>query len=124
MRRNRDSDFGRQSSYRFNDRMSRNENNEQSEDKLRSNYSGKGPKGWKRSLDRLREEVYEVLYMSPRVDASDIEVSIQDNNFVSLRGSVDSRQSKREAENCVERVSGIEDVRNELQVRRPKENLS
>ena len=78
-------------------------------------FSGKGPKGYKRSDDRIREEVCEALYQSPRVDASDIEVSV-DQGCVSLKGTVDSRDAKREAESCIENLFGVEDVFNELRV--------
>ena len=78
-------------------------------------FSGKGPKGYKRSDDRIREEVCEALYRSPRVDASEIEVTV-DQGCVSLKGTVDSRDAKREAESCIENLSGVEDVFNELRV--------
>src|SRR5665647_58875 len=78
-------------------------------------HYGKGPKGWQRSDDRVREEVCEALYLSPIVDASEIEVSVKDG-VVSLRGSVESRSTKREAERCVEHLHGVLDVSNELPV--------
>ena len=76
-------------------------------------FSGNGPKGYKRSDDRIREEVCEALYSSPRVDASDIEVTVN-QGCVSLKGTVESRDAKREAESCIENLSGVEDVFNEL----------
>lgn len=87
-------------------------------DHTSSNYgifSGKGPKGYKRSDDRIREEVCEALYRSPGVDARDIEVTVN-QGCVSLKGTVDSRDAKREAESCIENLSGVEDVLNELRV--------
>lgn len=80
-------------------------------------YSGKGPKGYRRSDDRIREDVCEALFRSPRVDASDIEVIVKEGN-VTLRGTVESRNAKREAESCIENLSGVEDVQNELRLRR------
>lgn len=80
-------------------------------------FSGKGPKGYRRSDDRIREDVCEALFRSPRVDASDIEVSVKDGN-VTLKGTVESRNAKREAENCIENLSGVEDVQNELRLKR------
>jgi hypothetical protein len=78
-------------------------------------FSGIGPKGYKRSDDRIREEVCETLYRSPRVDASDIEVTVKEG-CVSLKGTVDNRDAKREAESCIENLPGVEDVFNELRV--------
>lgn len=79
----------------------------------RENYSGKGPKGWKRTDERIREEACEALYHSPFVDASDVEVSVRDA-CVHLTGTVPTREMKREAELCVERIHGVDDVRNAL----------
>lgn len=80
----------------------------------RSNY-GKGPKGFKRSDERIREEISEALFNDHDVDASDIEVIVQ-NGEVILSGTVESRRMKRQAEDCVEHVSGVIDVRNEIRV--------
>lgn len=78
-------------------------------------FFGKGPKGYKRSDERIREDVSEALYKDHHVDASDIEVSVS-NGEVTLTGTVTDRRMKRIAEDCVESVSGVEDVRNELRV--------
>lgn len=78
------------------------------------NYYGRGPKGYTRSDDRIREDVCEALYHNPVVDASDIEVSVTDG-CVRLKGSVRDRQMKREAEICIEHLLGVMDVKNELE---------
>lgn len=83
-------------------------------------FSGKGPKGYRRSDDRIREEVCEALFRSPFVDASDIEVTVKDG-CVSLKGTVDSRNAKREAESCIENLSGVDDIQNELRLRRAQD---
>ena len=74
---------------------------------------GKGPKGYKRSNERIHEEVCEALYRNQIVDASNIEVKV-DDGVVTLSGTVASRYAKREVENCIENLSGIVDIRNEL----------
>lgn len=81
-----------------------------------ADHRGKGPKGYRRSDDRIREDVNDHLSDDPGVDASDIEVSVE-NGEVTLSGLVSSRQEKRRAEDCVERVSGIGHVQNNLRVR-------
>lgn len=83
----------------------------------RGSHFGKGPKGWKLSDDRIKEEASEALYRDPQVDASEIDLSVKDGR-VYLRGSVDSREAKRHAEECVENLSGVDDVQNELRVNR------
>lgn len=79
------------------------------------NFFGKGPKGWKRTDDRIKEEVCEALSDSYLVDASEIDVSVKDGH-VTLKGTIDSREGKREAERCVENLRGVTDVQNDLRV--------
>jgi hypothetical protein len=79
-------------------------------------HRGKGPRGYRRSDDRIREDVNDHLSEDSRVDASDIEVMVE-NGEVTLSGEVTSRQAKRQAEDCVERVSGVGHVQNNLRVR-------
>lgn len=78
-------------------------------------HTGKGPRGWRRSDERLAEDVNERLTVHPDVDAGDIEVVVQDGE-VTLTGTVDSRASKRLAEDIAADVSGVNDVHNRLRV--------
>jgi hypothetical protein len=80
-------------------------------------YVGRGPKGYRRSDDRIREDVSEELTRHPGVDASEIEVRVE-NGEVTLTGTVESRQAKRMAEDCVEQCSGVKEVHNQLRVNR------
>ncbi len=52
-----------------------------------------------------------------QLDASDIEVDV-DSHEVMLKGTVNSRQEKRLAEDIAEPVLGVEDVNNQLHVNR------
>jgi len=76
-------------------------------------FSGIGPKGYKKTDGRLLDEACEALYQNPWVDASDIDVNVKDG-IITLSGTVESRQEKREAEGCIEHLSGVVDIRNEL----------
>ena len=79
-------------------------------------FFGKGPKNWDKSDEKIREEVCETLYMNRLVDASDIEVEVR-NAEVFLNGWVNSRDEKKEVEECLEALYGIKEIRNELHVR-------
>lgn len=81
----------------------------------RGRFFGKGPKGWKRSDERIKDEVSEALYRDYEIDASEIEVEVKDG-IVTLSGTVDSRDSKRSAEECIENLSGVIDVHNRLRI--------
>lgn len=78
-------------------------------------HAGKGPKGYTRSDERIREEVSDALMDDGRIDASEIEVDVTSGQ-VTLRGTVDSRETKRAAEDVVDGVSGVHDVQNMLRV--------
>ncbi len=81
------------------------------------NHRGKGPKGYTRSDERLKEMVCEALADHHEVDASDIEVSVKDGE-VTLTGIVDTRDTKRLAERVVEHVGGVVDVHNQLRLKK------
>lgn len=76
-------------------------------------HFAKGARNRKRSDPAIHEEVNEALYESYEVDATHIEVEVKDG-IVTLSGTVTDRQSKRAAEDCIENIEGVLDVRNEL----------
>jgi osmotically-inducible protein OsmY len=80
-------------------------------------YTGRGPKGYKRSDERIKEEVSDHLEQNGMIDASEIQVEVQ-NGVVTLQGSVESRQMKRMAEDLVENCPGVKDVHNHLRMAR------
>lgn len=78
-------------------------------------YRGLGPRGYRRSDDRILEEVNEALTDDHDIDASHVEVSVRDCE-VTLSGTVSSRYEKRRAEDLAERCRGVVDVHNRLRV--------
>lgn len=83
-------------------------------------HKGKGPKGYQRSDDRIKEDVSDRLMDDSHLDASDIEVDVE-NNEVILSGSVYNREAKRRAEELVESIPGVNNVENRLHVGRDYE---
>ena len=83
----------------------------------RQDYRERGPKGYRRPDERIREEINDRLSDDPWVDASEIEVSVTDGE-VSLSGKVSDRMAKRRAEDIVDSVSGVRDVANRIRVHR------
>jgi len=79
-------------------------------------HRGKGPKGYTRSDDRIREDVNDRLTDDPFVDASEIEVTVTAAE-VTLGGFVSRRDQRRRAEDAAERVSGVLHVQNNIRVR-------
>lgn len=80
-------------------------------------FVGRGPRGYQRSDERIREEICERLTRHGRIDATDLEISVK-NGEVTLSGSVDDREAKRLAEDLAEDVVGVRDVNNQIKVYR------
>ena len=88
---------------------------------LHGPYSGRGPKGYKRSDQQITEEACQRLERDGEIDASEIEVTAEEG-VIRLRGTVQDRATKRRAEQCVESIYGARDVMNELRVSQPRES--
>ncbi|WP_454016600.1 BON domain-containing protein [Azospirillum sp. Marseille-Q6669] len=79
-------------------------------------HRGRGPRGYTRSDDRIREDVNDRLTDDPYIDASEIDVTVS-NCEVTLSGTVGDRRTKRRAEDMAETISGVRHVQNNLRVR-------
>jgi BON domain len=84
-------------------------------ERVDQDHRGRGPKGWRRSDQRIAKDVNDHLTDDPDVDASDIEVRVEDGE-VTLSGTVDSRFARRRAEDLTEDVRGVGHVQNNLRV--------
>jgi osmotically-inducible protein OsmY len=82
-------------------------------------HEGKGPKGYKRSDDRIHDEVCERLTHHPLIDASTLDVEVK-NGEVTLTGEVTDRRMKHMAEDVVDQVSGVREIHNQLRVFRDR----
>ena len=89
----------------------------------RGQHIGRGPRGYKRSDERLTEEINEKLTQHPDINAEEIEVKVQ-NGEVTLTGTVEDRQTKRMIEDLVEDISGVHELHNQLRVNRGNRGMS
>lgn len=78
-------------------------------------YAGVGPKGYKRSDQRILEDVSERLMADGHLDASGIEVEVRAAEVI-LKGTVPTRYMKRLAEDLSVSVLGVKDVLNQLRL--------
>ena len=83
----------------------------------RGRFTGRGPKGYQRSDERIREDVAEELTQNGELDASGIEVVVA-SCVVTLEGEVEDRDQKRLAEDIAEAAPGVREVNNNLKVRK------
>jgi hypothetical protein len=81
---------------------------------LRS-HAGRGPRGYVRPDPRIHEDVSDRLYVDHHLDASEIDVVVQDGRVV-LEGRVDSPRARRIADDIAHAVPGVCEVHNHLQV--------
>ena len=79
-------------------------------------FVGRGPKGFQYESERIRYSVCERLMLDGRLDASDIDIRVEEGE-VTLEGTVESREAKRLAERVAESVQTVRDVHNRLRVR-------
>jgi hypothetical protein len=92
------------------------ERRRENDEEYQGGHYGRGPRGYTRSDERIREDLNDRLTYDWRVDATDIEVTVSTGE-VTLNGAVDSRQAKRCAEDIADSVSGVRHVQNNLRVR-------
>jgi osmotically-inducible protein OsmY len=78
-------------------------------------HRGKGPKGYQRSDERIKDDINDRLSDDPFVDASEIDVTVE-NGEVTLTGTVKNRGDKRRSEDLAEAVSGVKNVEVRLRV--------
>ncbi|HXK17868.1 MAG TPA: BON domain-containing protein [Polyangiaceae bacterium] len=84
----------------------------------RGGFAGRGPKGYVRSDERIREDVCDRLSWNDEIDATEISVRVE-NGEVTLEGSVETRHMKRLAADVAEDVVGVLDVHNTVRVQKP-----
>ena len=86
-------------------------------------YRGLGPKNYRRSDERLTEEINERLTDDDNLDASEITVRVADCK-VTLEGTVDQRWMKHLAEDIAGDCSGVKEVDNRITVAPGSEVIS
>ncbi len=77
--------------------------------------NARGPKGYIRSDEKIREDICECLTADPYTDASEISVNVKDG-IATLEGTVEKRQVKHDIENIVESCMGVKDIENKIRV--------
>jgi hypothetical protein len=83
----------------------------------RDEVVGRGPKGYIRSDERIREDVCDRM-CGLGIDAGNVEVSVN-NGEVTLAGTVADRYAKFELEEIADGVLGVKEVHNALRIERP-----
>jgi hypothetical protein len=82
---------------------------------LLSRLFKRGPKGYTRSDERIREDISERLYHSPHIDSSEVSITVASGK-VTLEGTVPNRWMRHAIENEADRCSGVRDIDNNIRV--------
>lgn len=80
-------------------------------------YRGRGPRNYRRSDERIREDICDRLTEDALLDASDIEVTVKSGEAM-LDGAVSDKLARRRAEDIADSVSGVVVVVNNLRIER------
>jgi BON domain len=83
----------------------------------------RNPKNYKRSDERIREDICDRLAVSAEIDPSELEVSVSAGE-VTLTGFVADRQMKFVAEDITDDVPGVHEIHNQLRIRRPETSVA
>lgn len=81
-------------------------------------HRGKGPRNYRRSDERIREDINDALTDEWNIDASDIEVAVAYGEVI-LSGYVIDKFQKRRAEDLAEDVRGVTHVENRIRIYKP-----
>jgi hypothetical protein len=82
---------------------------------------GMAPKGYKRSDERIREDIAERFMQSPEVDSSDVSIEVS-AGVVTLEGTVRDRRMKHRVEDIADSCMGVKDVDNKVRVKRESDD--
>lgn len=88
----------------------------------KQSFRGIGPKNYSKSDESIRIEACEILYHSPDIDATGLSVEVQGGNLT-LSGVVEERWVKKLAEQLIEGIYGLKDIRNEIRVEKNDRGL-
>lgn len=113
-RREYEDDYGRRDGEGLWDRTRRFFGRDR-DDERQAGHRGLGPQGYRRSDERINDDVHDRLTEDPHLDASRISVTVKDGE-VTLSGQVSDRHAKHHAEHIVEDLSGVKHVQNNLRV--------
>jgi osmotically-inducible protein OsmY len=78
-------------------------------------HRGRGPKGYRRSDERLKEIICDRLTEDPFIDASHLTIDVR-NCEVTVQGAVQVRQQKYAIEDLIADVSGVTEIHNHVSV--------
>jgi len=82
-------------------------------------FSGTTPKNFKRSDERIYDEICDRLSQGGHFDVSDVEIKVEDGE-VTLEGSLDNRSDKHRIEMLADSVMGVKEITNQIKIKNTK----
>ncbi|MEX0877028.1 MAG: BON domain-containing protein [Phycisphaerales bacterium] len=87
------------------------------------NRFNNGPKNYKRSDDRIMEDICETICQIQDLDCSDVEVEVNDCE-VTIKGQVSERWMKHQLEDIADETRGVKGIENQIRVQRANSSQS
>ena len=87
---------------------------------LRDNRGRRGPRNYKRSDERISDDIHERFDRHPRIDSREVTIEVNDGD-VTLKGQVHTRLEKRMIEEMAEDVFGVRNVQNLVRLQETSE---
>lgn len=84
---------------------------------LRGRYFGRGPRNYRRSDERVSEDIHERLTAHPEIDATDVEIEVQ-GGVVTVTGAVEDRWTRHRVEDVIDEILGVREIDNRLRIDR------
>jgi hypothetical protein len=84
---------------------------------------GRGPKGYKRSDERIKEDICEQLWRSESIDSSEVTIAVKEGEVI-LSGTVPERWMRHEIENIADDSMGVQNIDNNIRIQRQTEETS
>lgn len=78
----------------------------------------RGPRGYRRSDERILEDIYEHLMSTHHLDTSDVRIEVQQDGTAILTGTVPERPIKHALEDLIHHIRDVRDVDNRIRVDR------
>jgi|GEM_PF-3629468 len=80
-------------------------------------FAGTTPKNFKRSDERIYDDICQKLSQEGHFDVSDVEIKVESGE-VSLEGNIENRSDKHRIEMLVDSIMGVKDITNNLKIAR------
>lgn len=78
-------------------------------------HSQRGPEGYRRSDERIREIITDMIQTDPAIDSRDLDIKVHEGR-VRLTGYIPDADAEKRISAVIQRVPGIKEIESELKI--------